>query len=85
MKPTTLSSDNSILLIYVFGCAFIWPLAIIFLLFLLAADHSTKWLTIGAPAIIILATLLLIFAGLPVYALAGVILGAIGLVIYVGS
>ena len=73
------------LLLYVLACAFLWPLAIIFLLGLFAADHSLKWIMLGAPAIIIIAALLLIFVGFSIYTLIGFILGVVGMLVYVMS
>jgi hypothetical protein len=73
------------LLLYVLACAFLWPFAVIFLLGLFAADHSLKWVTLGAPAIVIIAAVLLIFVGLPTYTLVGFILGVIGMIVYVMS
>jgi hypothetical protein len=85
MQYKEASSGNTVLLLYVLACAFLWPLAIIFLLGMFAADRSLKWFTLGAPAVIIIAALLLIFVGLPIYAWVGIIFGVVGMLLYVMS
>jgi hypothetical protein len=85
MQYKSASTGNSILLFYVLGCAFLWPLFILFGLFYLGADHSTKFFTVGGPITIAVALLAFFLGGLPIYALIGLASGAVAIVFYVAS